>query len=420
MNEQLKAELETLKTSLEGKTTREVNIAIKAFEGKFNEAVSKETKAVKEAFELELKEVKEQFAKDVKVVQDHADRLDVKLQGKSRAEQASKSFSEVLSEKFEESEDAFEKFRRKETKSFAVELDGVKDLNTKAAGDVSTGNVTGGSRYGQIMRPGIIENPNRRVHMADILPGGSVGPGNTYTFMREDGDGEGNPAPVAEGALKEQFDVDLVEATVNIETIAGWMRVTRKAMSNIPGFVSFLQSRLPERFMKVLDDQILYGNGTTPNLKGILTAGNFVASDSALANPLIEKLIDDVSLLEDTYERYADGILLRPSDYYSFFKNKASGSGEYDLPMGVTFSGGQMRLFGIPVYASTAITSPDYVVGDFSMGAQLLTQEGMRIEFFDQDGINVRENKITVRIEGNYALPVYGPDYFIKGTTAQA
>ena len=90
---------------------------------------------------------------------------------------------------------------------------------------------------------------------------------------------------------------------------------------------------------------------------------------------------------------------MRPIDYYGFFKNKASGSGEYDLPEGVTFVNGQLYLFGIPVYASTAITAPDYVVGDFDMGAQLLTQEGMRIEFFEQDGTNVRENKVTVRIE---------------------
>jgi HK97 family phage major capsid protein len=238
--------------------------------------------------------------------------------------------------------------------------------------------------------------------------------------MRENGVGEGAIAPVAEGALKSQFDLDLVEATVQVETIAGWMRVTRKAMNNIPGFASYLSARLPEKFQNVLDSQILYGDGTTPDIKGILTSGNFVASNSTLDTPLIEKLITDIGVLEDSYERNATGIVLRPIDYYNFFKNKSTGSGEYDLPMGVTFVGNQMFLFGIPVYASTAITSPDYIVGDWAMGAQLLTQEGMRIEFFEQDGTNVRENKVTVRIEGNYALPVYGPDYFIKGTTARA
>lgn len=372
-----------------------------------NEIAVKEIKEANEAVKVQVTDLVDRSEK----MQSHLDALDVKLQKKAGSFSAEKKhFNDVLAEAIQENEDNYQKFLRKENKSFSIEL--------KAVGDISTGNVTGGNRYGQLMQPGIIENPKRKVHMSEILKGGSVGPGNTYTFMREKGNGEGAIAPVAEGAMKPQIDLDLEEATVNIETIAGWLRVTRKAMNNIPGFVSFLQSRLPEKFQRVLDSQILYGDGTTPNLKGILTAGNFVASTAAASEPLIEKIIDDISLLEDTYERSANGILLRPKDYYGFFKNKASGSGEYDLPQGVTIGiDGVLRILGVPAWASTAINTPDYLVGDFDMGAQLLTQEGMRLEFFEQDGTNVRENKVTVRIEGNYALPVYGPDYFIKGNS---
>ena len=382
---------------------------------KVTEAVEKSTNEVQEIKEevkgeiksvsVQVTEVKEYAEK----LQNHVDSLEMKLNGSAVQNAEKKSFNDVLADAINENEDNYQKFLRKEKKSFAIEL--------KAVGDMSTANVTGGSRYGQLFDPNIRQNPNRKVHMSQVLRGGSIGAGNTYTFMRENGNGEGAIAPAAEGALKSQFDLDLVESTVNVETIAGWLRVTRKAMNNIPGFVSFLQARLPEKFQRALDAQILYGDGTTPNLKGILTAGNFVASTAVASQKLIDKLIDDVATLEDTYERDATGILLRPVDYYGFFKNKASGSGEYDLPEGVTFVNGQLYLFGIPVYASTAITAPDYVVGDFDMGAQLLTQEGMRIEFFEQDGTNVRENKVTVRIEGNYALPVYGPDFFIKGST---
>ncbi|MDV3661648.1 phage major capsid protein [Elizabethkingia anophelis] len=370
-------------------------------------AAVEEIKTANEAVKVQVTDLVDRSEK----MQSHLDALDVKMQKKSGSFSAEKKhFNDVLAEAIQENEDNYQKFLRKENKSFSIEL--------KAVGDISTGNVTGGSRYGQLMQPGIIENPKRKVHMSEILQGGSVGPGNTYTFMREKGNGEGAIAPVAEGAMKPQIDLDLEEATVNIETIAGWLRVTRKAMNNIPGFVSFLQSRLPEKFQRVLDSQILYGDGTTPNLKGILTAGNFVASTAAASEPLIEKIIDDISLLEDTYERSATGILLRPKDYYGFFKNKAVGSGEYDLPQGVTIGiDGVLRILGVPAWASTAINTPDYLVGDFDMGAQLLTQEGMRLEFFEQDGTNVRENKVTVRIEGNYALPVYGPDYFIKGNS---
>lgn len=370
-------------------------------------AAVEEIKTANECVKVQVTDLVDRSEK----MQSHLDALDVKLQKKAGAFGVEKKhFNDVLAEAIQENEDNYQKFLRKENKSFSIEL--------KAVGDISTGNVTGGNRYGQLMQPGIIENPKRKVHMSEILKGGSVGPGNTYTFMREKGNGEGAIAPVAEGAMKPQIDLDLEEATVNIETIAGWLRVTRKAMNNIPGFVSFLQSRLPEKFQRVLDSQILYGDGTTPNLKGILTAGNFVASTAAASEPLIEKIIDDISLLEDTYERSANGILLRPKDYYGFFKNKATGSGEYDLPQGVTIGiDGVLRILGVPAWASTAINTPDYLVGDFDMGAQLLTQEGMRLEFFEQDGTNVRENKVTVRIEGNYALPVYGPDYFIKGNS---
>lgn len=413
---ELKAALTELQTKMEGKTSLEVKAALKTFSEDFIAKNELATKAQKDAFDLEIKTLGEnleaKMAAAVKVVQDHADVLDAKLKkGASGKSIEKKHFNELLAEQFEEKNDDIEKFMRKESSRLGLEI--------KAVGDMSTANVTGGSRYGQIMAPGIIESPRRKVHMSDIIQGGSIGPGNSYTFMRENGVGEGNPAPTAEGATKPQMDLDLIEATVQVENIAGWLRVTNKAMRNIPGFLAFLQSRLPEKFQRVMDAQILYGNGTSPNLKGILTSGNFVASTSTLADQLIEKIIDDIATLEDTYERDANGILLRPVDFYGFFKNKAAGSGEYDLPQGVTIVGGQLMVLGVPAYASTAITAPDYVVGDFNQGVQLLTQESMRVEFFREDGTNVRDNKVTVRIEGDFALPVYGPDYFIKGTTAQ-
>lgn len=337
------------------------------------------------------------------------DELDKKLSTSKifQKEVEQKPFGEALKEALEEKTDDLNKFIAKEQNKLVIEL--------KTVGDITTSNVTGGSLYGQLMRPGIIEAPKRKVHIRSLLPGGNIGPGNTFTYMRENGAGEGAIAPTAETGTKPQIDLDLIEATVNVETIAGWLRVTRKAMRNIPGFISFLQSRLPEKLLRVEDAQILYGDGNTPNLKGILHADNSVDSTST-ATVLVEAIIDDISLLEDTYEREANGIVMRPADYYSFFKNKAEGSGEYDLPQGVSFVNGVLYILGIPVAPTTALTSGDYVVGDFRNGAQLLIQEGMRIEFFEQDSTNVRENKVTVRIEETVALPVYGGDYFIKGS----
>jgi hypothetical protein len=110
---------------------------------------------------------------------------------------------------------------------------------------------------------------------------------------------------------------------------------------------------------------------------------------------------------------------MRPADYMSFFKNKASGSGEYDLPQNVIFEGGVLYISGIPVRKTHALLANQYVVADTS-GADLIVQEAMRIEFFEQDGTNVRTNQVTVRIEETIALPVYGGNYFVLGSSAAA
>lgn len=385
-----------------------------------NDAALKSLKELETSIEAKIKEANEKLEAAQKSVSDLNVRLDEADKRANEAEaaakrtrieqeKATKPFDIILKETLTEKTDEIAKFARKETRNLVIDL--------KAAGDITTSNVTTGTRYGQLMRPGIIEIPKRKVHIRSLVPNGTVDAGNTLTFMRETTTGEGAPAPVAEGASKPQFDIDLEEANVGIETIAGFVRFTRKAMLNIAGFISFLQSRMPEKLLVVEDSQMLYGDGVSPDLKGILTAGNFTAATST-ATVLVEQIIDSLAQLEDsdTYPRTANGILLRPREYYNFFKNKASGSGEYDLPANVTFTDGTLYISGVPVYASTALLATDYVVGDFQMGAQFLVQEGMRIEFFEQDADNVTKNKVTARIEETVAFPVFGDNYFIKGT----
>lgn len=412
----LQLKLDELKSKLEESLTKkakdEITLQLKTISEQIEalktapaKADPAQTKAIEDLSTL-LKEVKEAADKNQPVI-------DAFVAGKDKptGERKLKSFEQVVAEAAIEATDDIAKFVNKETKSLVIEL---KGIDQKTVGDMGTANVTGGTRYGQLFAPNIIDNPYRKIHVRDLIPMSTAGPGNTYTFMKEDGDGEGAIAPTAETAAKPQIDLDLVEASVNFETIAGWLRVTRKAMRNIPGFVAWLQRRLPEKLMKIEDTQILYGDGNTPNLKGIGTAGNFTAATST-ALDLEEALIDGLSQMEDSLERYPTGIVVRPKAYYNFFKNKASTSGVYDLPKNYIFQGGILYISGVPVIPTTAVTAGDYFIGDWIEGTELLVQENMRLEFFEQDGINVRENKITLRIEETVALPVYGASYFIKG-----
>ncbi len=409
---ELKASLET---NLTEKAKKQIEDAIKGIEEKLAKIEGKAEAATVTEIKTELDAAKA----DIKVIKDAAD-ANQKLIDKWSVDGGRKdldapkilTFGDALQEAFKDETnmknlEMLVTKHKDRNKNFSVEL--------KTVGDITTGNVTGSAVYGQQFRQGIIQNPARKVHIRSLVPIGTAGPGNTLTFMRENGDGEGAIAPVAETAAKPQIDFDLIEQTVNFETIAGWLKITRKALRNIPAILSFLQSRLPEKLLRVEDYQLIQGNGTSPNISGITDGGNYTAA-SSVADTLVEQIIDSLAQLEDDEERDATGILLRPKDYYGFFKHKAGGSGEYDLPLNVTFANGVLYISGVPVFMSTGMIADKYIVGDWDMGAQLLIQEAMRIEFFEQDDKNVQENKVTVRIEETVAFPIFGDNYFIYGS----
>lgn len=415
--------LKTLETKLEGKMSAAAKTVVLEEIKSLQTEIENMKKGVKpdeatdtliKSLETRLKAAEEAASKNQPVIDAFVINKD-----NNNAPRPLPTFEQVIGDAVLEKTDEIEKFFRKETKGFDIKLKAFDQMSVKTVGDMSTGNVTGGSRYGQQFAPNIIERPYRAVHIRDLISVSPAGPGNTFTFMKENGAGEGAIAPTAETGTKPQIDKDLIEATVNFEVIAGILRFTRKVMNNVPGFISWLQRRLPEDLMNIEDAQILYGDGVSPNLKGIGTAGNFTLAHSSPAVPgLSEKLIDALSQLEDANERYATGIVVRPAAYYNFFKNKASGSGEYDLPRNFVFVGNRLFVSGIPVIPTTAVTAGDFFVGDWVNGAELFVQESMRLEFFEQDVDNVSKNKITLRIEETVALPVYGSDYFIKGTDA--
>ena len=185
-------------------------------------------------------------------------------------------------------------------------------------------------------------------------------------------------------------------------------------LDDVTGMTTFLGSRLPELLLRAEDSQILSGTGTSPQIKGIMTSGNFTAFSGA-ATIDIEQLVQAISQLE-ALDREANGILLNPADYYNIMLTKASGSGEYDLPTSIVrIENGQLFVAGVPVFKSTAMTVDKFLVGDWRMGANLIFREPAKVQFFYEDGTNAQQNKVTVRVEERVALPIYGNDYFIYG-----
>jgi HK97 family phage major capsid protein len=381
-------------------TIKETKSMIDAEAKSLTEKLDAETKsrgelAIKfEAIESELKEVKSE-----------SQRLKV------AAETKTTTWSEGLKSAFDDASNLtnLQEFKDKKIKQFTMEV--------KTVGDMSLSNISGLSAANVEMLPGIVPFPSRKLHIRQLLPIGQMSTSDIH-FLQES-QNEGTVAVWADNSgAKNQVDFDLTEEVAQSQFIAGYLRITRKMLDDIPAMRSFLQARLIERYLNAEDQQLLSGTGVSPQLDGLITNAQAYSGTRTIA---VEKIIDACAQVEgNNYQ--ATGILLSPKQYYAILMTRGT-TNEYSLPGGsaINVVNGQIYIAGVPVFKSTALftqlpAQDTFLVGDWAMGAQLFIRENPIVRFFEEDGTNVRENKITVRVEGRVAMPIYSPTAFVTGS----
>jgi len=268
--------------------------------------------------------------------------------------------------------------------------------------------------------PGYKFDPTRPTHIRQLLAQGST-QSDVVRFVKESGYSNG-AAATAEGATLTQSDFDMTAADANVRKIGTYFRISEEMLADTPQLTSYLSARAPEKLLEVEDTQILSGNGTAPNLSGIITdATAFAAGD--LADSVDNANDFDVivaALNQLAAANYnADTILLNPSDFH---KNLLLKDTQNNYLKDQVYNGLQPVFMGVKVVLNTAISAGDFLIGNFGVGTQLWVRDGINVEFFREDGTNVRDGFVTVRVSERVALTNYLPNAFVTGdfTTAKA
>lgn len=368
--------LSNLKTELEGKSKAEAKNAIDAFEVKFKEVVNDQVKSVQDEFEAKLK-----------LVQEHADKLDVKLQEKSKAQEAKGDFlKNAIKANFE----GIRSVEQGAVKKFRTEVKAVGDMTLSAS---LTGDQPRDYNFNVVSAPSPLVNVSDLVGLRRIS-------GGTYTYVRVV-KGEGSISAQTEGSSKSQIDYDYSMVDVNTDFLAGFARYSKKMANNLP----FLESSLP---IELRRDYMIAENAKFQTvLAAAATASTLTAGNE------IERLLENVSVLASA-NYSANGIVINPADYFKIITTEKSTGAGYGLPGVVSIDGGVLRVNGIPVYQATWVAEDKYYVGDWSRVNKIVT-EGMSLAFSDEDGDNFVKNNITARIEEQNALAVEQPAALIYG-----
>jgi HK97 family phage major capsid protein len=261
-------------------------------------------------------------------------------------------------------------------------------------------------------------DPSRSVHIRSLLPLGSTD-GQTIRFPKESAYSD-NAAATAETSAFGQSDFDLTASTVNVEKIGTYMRITGEMLDDIKQLTSYLSARVPEKVLSVEDNEILNGDGSSPNLDGLFTDGAaFAAGGFALAIESANEFdVLTVALNQLALSNYqADTILLNPTDLHKMILLKSTAN---EYLRNQIFSGLQPTINGIPVTVNTAVTSGKFLVGNLRQASQLWIRENLAVEFSREDSDNFQKNFVTVRAMERVALTNYLPNAIVQGTFSTA
>lgn len=216
-------------------------------------------------------------------------------------------------------------------------------------------------------------------------------------------------AEVAEGAQKPESAVTFSLINQPVATVAHWIKISRQLSKDAPALAAYINSRMRYGVNKRVEDQLISGNGTPPNIAGLLATGNFTAHGYSSAGlgavnqklKLIRRVIADLA----TSDYPADMIILNSSDWADI---ELLTDTQNRYLVGDPSMTREPGLWGLPVIASNAMPVDSFLVMS-RMAATVYNREGVIVEMSESDSDNFTKNLITVRAERRVMLAVEVP-----------
>jgi HK97 family phage major capsid protein len=253
---------------------------------------------------------------------------------------------------------------------------------------------------------GIVPGAFRKLRLRDVLLSG-VTNSNAFEYVRELA-WTNNAAETNEGTSKPESDLTFELVTANVKTIAHYIKASKQVLSDAPALQSYIDTRMRYGVEYRIDQQLLTGDGTNPNLSGLTDTGNHTAFTPITGENGLDSINRGIYAVEAA-DYAATAIIMNPSDWGALERLKVGGSSDERYIVGNPTGILGPMLWGLPVVTTNAMTQGKFLVGAMDIAAQVWNREGVVVEMFEQDGNNVTENLLTIRAEARCALAIYRP-----------
>lgn len=285
-------------------------------------------------------------------------------------------------------------------KSAQFETMGNKALMTRAAGFAPE----------SIRLPGFVEAPTRPIQLLDILPMGRVSQA-AVPYM-EEATRTHAAAETAEGETFAESTFVFTERSVPIQKITDSLPVTDEQLEDVALIESYINARLAFGVRQRLDRQCMIGDGTPPNLRGILnTAG--IQTEAKGADPVMDAFYRSMTKIRLTGRAVPTHHVMHPLDWQQIRLTRTA-DGIYIF--GAPTEAGPERLWGLPVVQNEVLTEGTGLTGSFDPAwITLFERRGIDIQV-GFTGDQFTRGRRTVRADMRAALVVMRPAAFCTVT----
>lgn len=377
---EIKEIIETLEPKIKG-FKEELAADVAKLDGKFAADVAQlnEDAAKKGETIAELKaKVDALAAKNGKMAQSVQDKA-----GWSNSDHLKSAVMEIVADHFEDI---------RSERPFKVEKNAVMTLGN---------NLTGTSQISYVQNP--IMRSFFSPHLYDVFRIVPTATGNV-TFPRGNNPvGEGSFAAQVEGQNKPLVDYDVTMVNISVPFIAGYSRVSRQMLQDLPFLQSYLSQSLIEDWNRAVNTRFLNTiatNSTALSTSETKTVGRMIAGIAQHGNLGLGM----PNLILTTWAAWSTLLL-------------TNASGDYSIPASVGVGpDGAIRINGIPVVPHSQVSaSRFYLLNTDAFGiAQASGLQVRSTEFNEDDFV---KNLITYRAEARIELLSFQPTAAVFGTT---
>lgn len=262
----------------------------------------------------------------------------------------------------------------------------------------------------------------RPLVIADLFAAGTMS-GTTIKYPVY-GSLEGNATTVKEGEQKPQIHMpEPTWTSDSLHEIAAWWKITDDMAEDLPFVVSEINQHAQYNLKLQEEIQLLSGNGTDPNLNGILNRGIQTKAQAADSDP--DRIFAATTDIATATGFSADAVVINPADYQAIRLSKDA-NGQYfggGFFAGQYGNGGILQnppLWGLRTVVTEAMTKGIVLVGAFKAGGTIYRKGGLTVESTNSHENDFTNDKITFRVKERLALQVKYPKAFVKVTLGKA